>query len=84
MQLLSGPLEVSDLETGGEVVAHLVRLSAPKQGTFLVSLVIAIFALSCQNPRRKPERVLDCNSCLRCVGRGVCTQRRLGQLSLSE
>ena len=46
MQLMRGPFEgSSELKTGGKVVAHLVRLSAPKQGTFLVSLVIAIFAL---------------------------------------
>ena len=30
---------------GGKVMARMVRLSAPKEFTFLVSLVIAIFAL---------------------------------------
>jgi len=46
MQLMRGPFEgSSELKTGGKIVAHLVKLSAPKQGTFLVSLVIAIFAL---------------------------------------
>jgi hypothetical protein len=35
----------SEAKNGGEVMARMVRLSAPTQGTFLVSLVIAIFAL---------------------------------------
>ena len=34
--------------------------------------------ISGQNPEREHARILDCNNRLHCVGRRLCTQRRLG------